>query len=152
VDTNQALKYAREIGQAATLMHALAFAAWTHICCGNYAAAETLADEATALADQKGTMLWKALGMLGQGSALALTGRSSDAAKVITDGLPVWQATGAATFVPWHLTHLARAYMAAGQFLDAWRCVREALAVMENTKDKWFEAEVHRIAGELVLA
>ena len=54
--------------------------------------------------------------------------------------------------MPWHLTHLARAYTAAGQFPDAWRCIREALATMENTKDKWFEAEVHRVAGELALA
>jgi class 3 adenylate cyclase/predicted ATPase len=152
VDSDQALEDAREIGQAATMMHALAFAAWTHICCGNYAAAETLADEAIALAEQKGTILWKALGMLSQGSALALTGKASDAAQVITAGLTALQATGAATFVPWHLTHLARAYTAAGQFPDAWRCIREALATMENTKDKWFEAEVHRVAGQLALA
>ena len=102
-------------------MHALAFASWTHICCGNYAAAEAQADKVIALADQKGTVLWKALGMLGQGSALALTGKASDAVQVITAGLTALQATGAATFVPWHLTHLARAYTAAGQFPDAWR-------------------------------
>jgi predicted ATPase len=42
--------------------------------------------------------------------------------------------------------------MAAGQFPDAWRCIREALAAIKNTKDKWFEAEIHRVAGELALA
>jgi class 3 adenylate cyclase/predicted ATPase len=151
-DSDQALKDAREIGQAATLMHALAFAAWTQICCGNYAAAETLADEAIALAEQKGTILWKALGMLGQGSALALTDKASDAAQVITAGLTALQATGATTFLPWHLTYLARAYMTEGQFPDAWRCIREALATMEKTKDKWLEADVHRVAGEIALA
>ena len=76
VDTDQALKDAREIGQAATLMHALAFACWTHICCGNCRAAEAQADEVIALAEQKGAVFWKALGMLGQGSALALTDKS----------------------------------------------------------------------------
>jgi predicted ATPase len=151
-DTDQALKDAREIGQAATLMHALVFACWTHICCGNYAAAETQADEVIALADQKGTMFWKALGMLGQGSVFALTDKVSDAAQVIAAGLTALQATGAATFVPWHQTYLARAYMAAGQFPDAWRCIREGMKAMENRKDKWFEAEVHRVAGELALA
>ena len=152
VDTDQALKDAREIGQAATLMHALAFASWTHICCGNYVAAKAHADEVIALADQKGAVFWKALGMLGQGSALALTGKASDAAQVIIAGLTALQETGAATFVPWHLTHLARAYIAVGQFPDAGRCVREAMAAMEKTNDKWFEAEVHRLAGELALA
>ena len=42
--------------------------------------------------------------------------------------------------------------MAAGQFPDAWGCIREALAAIKNTKDKWFEAEIHRVAGELALA
>jgi predicted ATPase len=151
-DSDQALKDAGEIAQAATLMHALAFASWTHICCGNYAAAEAQADKVIALADQKGTVLWKALGMLGQGSALALTGKASDAVQVITAGLTALQATGAATFVPWHLSYLARAYMAAKQFPDAWRCVGDAMAAMEKTKDKWLDAEVHRVAGEIALA
>jgi predicted ATPase len=151
-DSDQALKDAGEIAQAATLMHALAFASWTHICCGNYAAAEAQADKVIALADQKGTVLWKALGMLGQGSALALTGKASDAVQVITAGLTALQATGAATFVPWHLSYLARAYMAAKQFHDAWRCVGDAMAAMEKTKDKWLDAEVHRVAGEIALA
>ena len=150
-DADQALKDAREIAQAATLMHALSFASWTHICCGNYAAAEAQADKVIALADQKGTVLWKALGMLGQGSALALTGKASDAVQVITAGLTALQATGATTFVPWHLSHLARAYTAANQFPDAWRCVSEAMAAMEKTKDKWLDAEVHRVAGEIAL-
>ena len=97
-------------------------------------------------------MFWKALGMLGQGSVFALTDKVSDAAQVIAAGLTALQATGAATFVPWHQTYLARAYMAAGQFPDAWRCIREGMKAMENRKDKWFEAEVHRVAGELALA
>jgi tetratricopeptide (TPR) repeat protein len=52
-DTDQALKDAREIGQAATLMHALAFASWTHVCCGSYAAAEAQANEVIALGRPK---------------------------------------------------------------------------------------------------
>jgi hypothetical protein len=84
--------------------------------------------EAIGLAERKGTVLWKALGMLGQGSAMALTGKASDAAKIISAGLSALKATGATTFVPWHLTYLARAYMAAGQFPDAWRCIRESLS------------------------
>jgi predicted ATPase len=150
-DCDQALKDAREIGQAATLMQALALTSWTHIGCGNYAAAKAQADEVIALADQKGTVFWNALGMLGQGSALALTGKASDAVQVITTGLTALRATGAATFVPRHLSSLARAFMELDQFDDAWRCVTEAMAAMEKTKDKFFEAEVNRIAGQIAL-
>jgi predicted ATPase len=37
------------------------------------------------------------------------------------------------------------------QFDDAWRCIREALTTVETTKERWFEAEVHRIASEIAL-
>ena len=53
-DADHALKDAREIGQAATLMYALCHTSLTHICCGNYAAASAEADELVALADEKG--------------------------------------------------------------------------------------------------
>ncbi len=150
-DWDQALRDAREIGQAATLMHAQAITSWTLICCGNYAAAKAQADEVIALADQKGTAFWKALGLLGQGSALALTGRASDAVQVITTGLTALRATGAATFVPRHLSSLASAFTDLDQFDDAWRCISEAMAAMEKAKDKFVESEVNRIAGEITL-
>ena len=63
-DAEHALKDAREIGQAATLMYALFHTSLTHILCGNYAAANAQADELVALADEKGALFWKALGMM----------------------------------------------------------------------------------------
>jgi hypothetical protein len=52
-DTEQALNDAREIGQAPTLMHALAFASSALILCGNYRAADAPLKELVALADEK---------------------------------------------------------------------------------------------------
>ena len=48
-----ALKDAREIGQAATLMYALAHTSLTHIHCGNYATANAQADEACRFGGRK---------------------------------------------------------------------------------------------------
>ena len=45
-------------------------------------------DELVALADEKGALFWKALGMLHQGCVLALTGKASDAVQMITSGSP----------------------------------------------------------------
>jgi predicted ATPase len=53
-DAEQALKIAREIGHSATLMYVLNFGAWTHVHCGNYAAANALADEFSALKINQG--------------------------------------------------------------------------------------------------
>jgi predicted ATPase len=150
-DSDHALKVAREIGQAATIMQALSFTAATHIRCGNYATAKTLADELFALADEKGALLWKAAGMITKGHLLALTGKASDAVKMITSGLTARRLTGATLGAPTSLSFLARAYAELGQFDDAWRCIREAMTVVETTKERWWEAEVHRIAGEIAL-
>jgi predicted ATPase len=46
---------------------------------------------------------------------------------------------------------LARAYAGLSQFDDAWRCIDEAMTAVETTKEKWCEAEVHRVAGEIAL-
>jgi hypothetical protein len=55
-DAEHALKDAREIGQASTLMYALPWASFTQTFCGNYAPANALADELVALADEKGSV------------------------------------------------------------------------------------------------
>ena len=53
--------------------------------------------------------------------------------------------------MPWQLSCLARAYAELGQFDDAHRCIREAMTAVETTKEKWCEAEVNRVAGEITL-
>ena len=83
---------------------------------------------------------------------LALTGKASDAVEMITAGITAFRSTGATTaHVPWYLSNLAMAYAELGQFDDAWRCIGEAMTAMETTKEKWCEAEVHRVAGEIAL-
>ena len=63
-DADHALKNAREIRQATTLMVALNGTTMTCILCGNYAEANALVDELVNLADEKGLLLWKAWGMM----------------------------------------------------------------------------------------
>jgi predicted ATPase len=46
---------------------------------------------------------------------------------------------------------LARAHAELGQLDDAWRCIGEAMTAVETTKEKWCEAEIHRLAGEIAL-
>ena len=89
--------------------------------------------------------------MVDQGCALALTGRASDAIEILISGIAAWRTTGATLFLPFYLPHLARAHAELGQFEEAWRCIGEAMTAVETTKEKWCEAEVHRMAGEIAL-
>ena len=93
-DVEHALDDAREIPHAPTLMHALFFTAWTHSHCGNHLIAKAQLDELVALADEKSSLFWKTLGMLNQGCALTLTGKTTDAAQMITSGIKAFRSTG----------------------------------------------------------
>jgi predicted ATPase len=150
-DADNALKNAREIGQAATLMYALVITSFTLIHCGNYATANMQTDEVVALADEKSALYWKAQGTVHQGCVFALTGKASNAVQMITSGMTAWRSTGATLFIPWYLSNLLRAYSELGQFDDAWRCIDEAMAAVEKTRETWDEADIYRIAGELAL-
>jgi hypothetical protein len=55
------------------------------------------------------------------------------------------------TVLPLWLSYLASAYAELNQFDDARRCITEATAAAETTKETWCEADIHRIAGEIVL-
>jgi len=46
---------------------------------------------------------------------------------------------------------LAKAHAALDQFEEAWRCIDGALTAVEATRERWCEADIHRIAGELTL-
>jgi len=150
-DADHALKEAREIDQAATLMFALARTSYTHMFCGNYAAVNALLDELVVLADRKGVLSRKAEGMILQGCISAVTGKASDAVQMITSGITAWRSTGATVCQPTYLSYLTRAYAKLGQFDDAWRSISEAMVGVETTKELWCEADIHRIAGEIAL-
>jgi class 3 adenylate cyclase/predicted ATPase len=150
-DAERALKDAREMGQAATLMYALLVASITQVICGNYAAANALVDELIAVTDQTGSLFWGAWGIMQRGCVLALTGKASGAVQTITSGVTAWRSTGSTAMMPFYLSYLARAHAEHGRFDDATRCIGEAMTAMETTNEKWCEAEVNRVAGEIGL-
>jgi predicted ATPase len=70
---------------------------------------------------------------------------------MITSGFSAWRSTGATLWTPAYLSHLAKAYADIGQFDDALRSIGEATTALETSKETLFEAEVHRVAGEIAL-
>ena len=147
----QALKDAREIGQAATLMYAHDVTSTTHIYCGSYAVVHTQLGEVIALADVKGAAFWKAFAVMNRGCLLMLNGNLSDAFRTITSGLDAFRSTGATVWLPLFYAFLAQMYAGLEQFEDAWRCISNAINAMEATKERLWEAEVNRVAGDIAL-
>jgi predicted ATPase len=146
-----AINAARETGHAPTLMFALGCPAATQICGRDYAAANAQIDQCVALAEEKGVPFWKAFSTAHRGGILALTGEASDAVQTINSAITGYRSTGATLFTTSFLSYLALACADLGKFDDARRYIGEAMAAIETTKERWFEAEVNRIAGEIAL-
>jgi predicted ATPase len=133
------------------LIYALAATSVPHLLVGNYASVNAQTDEAVATAEEIGEVFWKEMGAIVQGYVLALTGKASEAVHQITSGIAASRSMGATVWLPKELSYLAKAYAELGQFEDAWRCSEEAITHIETTKERWWEAEVYRIAGEIAL-
>jgi len=70
---------------------------------------------------------------------------------LIASGSTTYRSTGSRVYLPFCLSHLSRAHAELGQFDDACRCIGEALTAVKTTKERWYEAEINRIAGEIAL-
>lgn len=150
-DAEHALEDAREIGQAATLMFALRFVIPVRVWRGDYVEANALIDELGTLAHETNAMLWKATAIAERVILSALTGETSNIVNRMTTALEAVQSTGTTLLMPQSKALIAHAHVQVGEFENAWRCINEAVTAVETTKEKWFEAEVHRTAGEITL-
>jgi predicted ATPase len=79
-------------------------------------------------------------------------GQGEEGIAQIRRGLHIWQAIGVISATPYILTLLAEAYGTVGQPTAGQAALAEAQALVKSTGERWWEAELHRQAGELLLA
>jgi predicted ATPase len=118
---------------------------------GRVAVSATMLAELAALAEQKGAAFWKSAGLINQGMLSLLTGKVSEAVRLLETGINAFRLTGATAFVPWYSTYLATAYASLEQRDDALRAISEAIEAIDRTNERWCEAEVLRVGGEVAL-
>jgi class 3 adenylate cyclase/predicted ATPase len=143
---------ARVIGHAFSLGHAIDFSACLNQFCRLGAQAQAAGEEETGIAIEQGFPLWHACGTLHKAAGMLLQGRREEALPLLLKGLNAFRATGAGVRVPYYLGILGDAYTQLGRFEDALLAFNEALAVAERNDDRFQEAELHRLKGELLLA
>jgi predicted ATPase len=145
------VKHARDISHISTLMHALFWASATGVFCGRHDAANSQLNELVPLADEKGGMFWKAGGLVRQGYLLLVEGDAAHAVQVMTSGLNAWRSTGASLWAPYFLSLLAHGYSELRQFDEAQQRITESTTGIQNSGERWNEAETCRLAGEVAL-
>jgi predicted ATPase len=85
------------------------------------------------------------------GWALTAQGKGAEGIAQVRQGLAAYRATGAERERPYYLSLLAEAYGEAGQPEEGLKVLVEALALVDKTGERNWEAEVHRRKGELLL-
>ena len=93
-------------------------------------------------------MTW---GTILQGWALATQGQETAGITLIQQGLVAYQATGTEVFGPTYLVVLAEAYGNMGQTSEGLSVLTEARALVDRTGERWWEAELYRLKGEILL-
>ncbi len=86
------------------------------------------------------------------GWALAEQGQVAEGIEQMRQGLVANRRQGLELFRPSFLTLLAEAYRKAGQTEEGLNTLAEALETVDKTGERWYEAELYRIKGELLLA
>jgi predicted ATPase len=86
-----------------------------------------------------------------RGWALAASGHWEGGIVQIHQGLAAYQTTGATAERPYYLALLAEASTMGGQIAEGLEALTEALATLAKSRARWWEAELHRLRGELLL-
>jgi len=126
------------------------YACALHAFCGDWQAVRRLAEECIRLSTEYGIPYWLAGGLTCRGWALAEQGQAETGIAQIRQGLAASQTTGAEVLRVLQLAVLAEAYRRAGRAQEGLAVLAEALATVDRTGERLFEAQVHRLKGDLL--
>ena len=149
--SDEALTLAHTLSHPNSLAYALSFAARLHLYRGEGHAVQDRAEALMALSTEQEFPHWLAEGTISRGWALAEQGHGAEGCGLIREGLAALQATGVEVFQSRYLALLAETYGKAAQIEDGLSTVAEALAFVQRTEERFYEAELHRLQGELLL-
>ncbi|NOT55768.1 MAG: AAA family ATPase [Deltaproteobacteria bacterium] len=150
-NSEEALALAREAGPPYGIALALTAGAGCHILRRDSAAAQQWAEELIALSREYGLMQYQAQGVLHRGGALVERGEIEEGIAQMRQGLADLQASGADLGVPAWSVILAAALARLGRIAEGLRTLDEAEARIARDRGRFYEAELYRLRGELIL-
>jgi class 3 adenylate cyclase/predicted ATPase len=147
---DRALTYSRQLGHAHTLAHAFWFAGMAAAFARDVATAYAYGSDCVALASEHGFAQWAALGRMLQGWANAQKGEATTGIASIRDRMaPAVAMTGSGVYTPLRLALLAEALALAGKIEEGLAALDDALAKAAVSGVRGWDAEIHRLRGEL---
>jgi predicted ATPase len=141
----------QELNHPFSIGWALIAAAWLRQFRAEGGAVVEHADAAIALAGEQGFPFWAAWARILRASALAKRDRYTESIREISDGLEIMRKATAAELANTHfLGLLAEACQKAGNHEEGLDVIAEALLTVDKTSERFYEAELWRLKGELL--
>ena len=148
---HEALALAHQFAHPTTLAFALSIAGLLHQARRDAQATREAAEAVIALSEDQGFTFWAAFAAIQRGWALSSQGQVREGLAQIRRGLAAWEATGAVVERPLWLAVLAEACARAGAVEEGLAALAEGLAVTHEHGIRFYEAELLRLRGELLL-
>ncbi|HKA31297.1 MAG TPA: AAA family ATPase, partial [Candidatus Binatia bacterium] len=148
----ESVTLARMLGEPYTLACALFFETSVHELRRDWRAQRERAADMIAVGDVQGFPLWRGLGRMFHGVARVNAGEGAAALTEVAEGLALAAGTGNRGGVPGLLASLADGQRAAGRYAEALGAVESGLAVATETGQHFWDAGLHQLKGELLLA
>jgi class 3 adenylate cyclase/predicted ATPase len=149
--SHQALTLVRELVHPFSAAYVQLWVAWLYHHCREPQPTQAVTDTLIACATEQGFPFWASQGTVMQGWLRVQQGQVTAGIAQIQQGLVDLQATGGVLQRPYCLSLLAEAYGQAGQSLEGLQVLAEALTLIENNGERYYEAEMYRLKGELLL-
>jgi adenylate cyclase len=147
-----ALELAFESSQPSTIAATLGISTSLHQMCGDISQASEQAATTIDHSLEKGISQWVAHSKMLRGWALTCAGQIRPGIDELREGLQAYQTTGARLALPYYLLLLAEAFTLSGQNGEGLSTIQEALKILDESGERWFESELYRRQGELLLA
>jgi predicted ATPase len=150
--SDEAVTLAQQIAHPFSLSFALSFAAGFHQLRRERHTAQEYAEAAISLTTDQGFPHWRAYSAILRAWALAHQEQAQEGVEQIKQGLRAFRATEAELWRPYLLALLAEAHGTLGEPEEGLTLLTEALTLVDTTGQRWYEAELYRFRGELLLA
>ena len=148
---DKVLALAQQIAHPFSLSFALSMAARFYQFRREGRATQECAEAAISLTTEQGFPYWRAFSSILRGWALVQQqGQAKEGIEQMYQGLRAHRATGAEAGRPYFLALLAEAHGTLGKPEEGLTVLAEALVHVEHSGERYYEAEIHRLKGELL--
>src|SRR4029450_7237010 len=150
--SQKALTMAQELAHPFSLTYALMVAALGHQFRREVQATDMRAEASCALAGEKGIAFFVAFGPGLRGGGLGEQGQSDAGLLQMREGMAACRATGAEADRPYFLTLVAEAYGREGRYGEGLAMLEEALALVGQSDERYWDAQRRGLKGGSLLA